>query len=133
MKGLLIGLGVALALWLLLLLALVLLGKRTHAKELANLLPNLIRLFKGLATDKRVPKGSKWLLVAAAVWLASPIDLLPEFIPILGPLDDVVVAALVLRHLVKRAGTEVVRDHWQGADGTLEMILRVAGGAGMPR
>jgi len=126
-RTLLVVLAVALALWLLALLVLLVLGKRTHARELAALLPNLVKLFRGLVTDERVPRGSKWLLGFAALWLVSPIDLLPEFIPVLGPLDDVVIAALVLRHLVKKAGPEVVRDHWHGGDQTLRLILRVAG------
>lgn len=127
MKTLLVILGVALLLWLLMLVVLMLLGRRTHARELAALLPNLIKLFKGLIGDERVPRGSRLLLGFAAVWLVSPIDLLPESIPVLGPLDDVVVAALVLRHLVRKAGPEVVRDHWHGGDQALRLILRVAG------
>jgi len=67
------------------------------------------------------------LLGLAAVWLVSPIDLIPEFIPVLGPLDDAVVAALVLRHIVKVAGREVVAEHWRGEESTLDRILRVAG------
>jgi uncharacterized membrane protein YkvA (DUF1232 family) len=124
---LLLALGIAVAVWLLLILVLVVAGKRTAAKELATLLPNLILLFKDLARDPRVPRGSKWLLGLAAVWLVSPIDLIPEFIPVLGPLDDAVVAALVLRHIVKVAGREVVAEHWRGEESTLDRILRVAG------
>jgi uncharacterized membrane protein YkvA (DUF1232 family) len=60
------------------------------------------------------------------VWLISPIDLLPEFLPVLGPLDDAVVAALVLRYLVRRAGPDVVRRHWRGDPATLDAILRFA-------
>ena len=62
-----------------------------------------------------------------AAWIASPIDLIPEFIPILGPLDDAVVAALILRHIVRRAGPAVVAEHWQGDAETLQTLLRVAG------
>lgn len=127
MRALLVALGIVFALWLLVVAVLMLLGKRTHARELAALLPNLIKLFRGLIEDERVPRGSKWLLGLAALWVASPIDLLPEFIPFLGPLDDVVIAALVLRHLVRRAGPDVVRDHWHGGDQSLRLILRVAG------
>jgi len=126
-RTLLLALGIAVAVWLLLILVLVVAGKRTAAKELATLLPNLILLFKDLARDPRVPRGSKWLLGLAAVWLVSPIDLIPEFIPVLGPLDDAVVAALVLRHIVKVAGREVVAEHWRGEESTLDRILRVAG------
>jgi len=124
---LLLALGIAVSVWLLLILVLVVAGKRTAAKELATLLPNLILLFKDLARDARVSRGSKWLLGLAGIWLVSPIDLIPEFIPVLGPLDDAVVAALVLRHIVKVAGREVVAEHWRGEESTLDRILRVAG------
>jgi uncharacterized membrane protein YkvA (DUF1232 family) len=101
-------------------------GRRTAAKELALLLPNLIILFKGLVRDPRVPRGSKALLVLGVVWFASPIDLIPEFIPILGPLDDAVIAALILRHVLRAAGREVVSQHWRGDPATLQRVLRVS-------
>jgi uncharacterized membrane protein YkvA (DUF1232 family) len=107
--------------------ALYLVGRRTAAKEIALLLPNLLILFKGLARDPRVPRGSKILLVLGIAWVASPIDLVPEFIPILGPLDDAVVAALILRHLLRTAGKEVVVEHWRGEPATLERLLRFSG------
>jgi uncharacterized membrane protein YkvA (DUF1232 family) len=104
-------------------------GKRTAARELAILIPNLLVLFKGLMGDRRVPRGSKVLLVLGAVWLASPIDLIPEFIPLLGPLDDAVVAALILRHVLRTAGPDVVAEHWRGDAATLARILRASGPA----
>jgi len=72
----------------------------------ATLLLNLARLFKGLVGDPRVPRSFKALLLFGAAWIASPIDLIPEFIPFLGPLDDAVVAALILRRLVRTAGED---------------------------
>jgi uncharacterized membrane protein YkvA (DUF1232 family) len=107
-------------------LALVVLGRKTIARELISLLPNLIRLFRGLLGDARVPRSSKVLLALAAVWLVSPIDLIPEFLPGIGGLDDAVVAGLALRHVVKRAGPEVVRDHWHGDPKTIGLLLRAA-------
>jgi uncharacterized membrane protein YkvA (DUF1232 family) len=127
MKTLLLALGIAIGIWLVAVLALLLIGRRTAARELATLLPNLVRLFRGLLGDSRVPRGSKILLSIAVVWFVSPIDLVPEFIPILGPLDDAVVAALVLRHVVRKAGREVVAEHWNGDERTLGVLLRVAG------
>lgn len=106
---------------------LVLVGRRTAAREVATLLPNLLRLFKGLIKDPRVPRGSKALLVLGAAWVASPIDLIPEFIPLLGPLDDAVVAALILRHLLKTAGRDVIGEHWHGEPATLERLLKLVG------
>jgi uncharacterized membrane protein YkvA (DUF1232 family) len=114
------------AIYLVLVTALILSGRKVAARELATLLPNLILLFKDLAGDPNVPRRAKVVLALAAVWLVSPIDLLPEFLPVLGPLDDAVVAALALRYLVRRAGSEVVRDHWRGERATLDVILRAA-------
>ena len=108
-------------------LLLILAGRNVAAKELALLVPNLLLLFKDLLTDPAVPRGAKVLLWIGIVWIASPIDLLPEFLPVLGPLDDAVVAALVLRFLVRRAGEDVVRAHWRGESSTIDRILRVAG------
>src|SRR3954470_785290 len=105
---------------------LILAGRKVAAKELAFLIPNLVLLFKDLFRDPAVPRGPKIALGIGIVWLVSPIDLLPEFLPVLGPLDDAVVAALVLRYLVKRAGVGVVRSHWRGDPATLDTILRAA-------
>jgi uncharacterized membrane protein YkvA (DUF1232 family) len=123
---LLIGLAITATVYAIFVCALVVLGRRTAAKELALLLPNLIMLFKDLARDPRVPRSSKVLLIFGALWFASPIDLIPEFIPVLGPLDDAVVAALILRHLLRSAGTDVVSEHWRGEPGTLNKLLRLS-------
>jgi uncharacterized membrane protein YkvA (DUF1232 family) len=122
-----VGLAVVVLLYAALVLGLVLGGRRVAAKELATLIPNLLLLFKDLARDPSVPRGPKIWVALGTLWLVSPIDLLPEFLPIVGPLDDAVVAALVLRHLVHRAGADVVRRHWRGEPATLDRILRAAG------
>ncbi len=126
-RGFVIAVVVTAGVWLAAVLALALVGKRTAAKELAMFLPNLLLLFRGLVRDPRCPRRSKALLIFAAAWIASPIDLIPEFIPFLGPLDDAVMAALVLRHVLKKAGPEVVRDHWRGDPATIERLLRAPG------
>ena len=125
MKALLIGLGIAFGIWVLAIVTLVVVGRRTHAKELATLLPNLVLLLQGLARDPRVGRFDKLLLILGVAWVVSPIDLIPEFIPVLGPLDDVVVIALILRRLVKRAGPETLAEHWRGDPETLKRILRL--------
>jgi uncharacterized membrane protein YkvA (DUF1232 family) len=122
-RTLLIALAVAVIVYALVIAALFLAGRRSAAREAAALLPNLILLFKGLIGDPRVPRRSKWLLIVAAAWVASPIDLIPEFIPVLGPLDDAVMAALVLRHLLRTAGRAVVAEHWRGDPSTLDHLL----------
>jgi uncharacterized membrane protein YkvA (DUF1232 family) len=126
MHALLVGLGIALILYAILVLGLMIAGKRVAAKELATLIPNLLLLFKDLVKDPRVPRGAKVWLLIGALWLASPIDLLPEFLPVIGPLEDAIVAALILRHLAHRAGTEVIRTHWRGDPRTLERVLSIA-------
>jgi len=125
MRTLLIALGVVAALYAAAVVALILVGRRSAAREVAMLLPNLAILFKGLIQDPRVPKGSKVLLLFGAAWIASPIDLIPEFIPFLGPLDDAVVAALILRRLVRTAGREVVEEHWRGDPAIIARLLKV--------
>jgi uncharacterized membrane protein YkvA (DUF1232 family) len=129
LHGLLVALAIAVAIWLLAIGVLLAFGRVNAAKELAGLVPNLLLLFKDLIKDPRVPRSAKIWLGVAAVWLASPIDLLPEFIPVLGPLDDAIVAAAVLRHLVKKAGPEVVYEHWRGDPATIAKVLRVFGAA----
>jgi uncharacterized membrane protein YkvA (DUF1232 family) len=123
-RGLLIALAVTVAVWLLAVIVLVLVGRRSHARELAVLLPNLVFLFRGLLRDPRVSRGSKGWIWFALVWFLSPIDLIPEFIPVAGPLDDVIVAGLVLRHVLRRMDREVVEAHWSGEPSTLDAILR---------
>jgi len=122
-RGLLIALGVGIALWLLALLILVIVGRKQQARELAAAIPNLLVLFRGLLRDPRVPRGPKIWLVVAVIWIASPIDLVPEFIPVLGPADDVIVAALVLRHVLKRTDRSLLAEHWRGDPTILERIV----------
>lgn len=124
-RGLLIALVFAVGLWLLAIVALVALGRRSQAREVATLLPNLVVLFRGLIGDPRVSRSSKGWLWFALVWLISPIDLIPEFIPVAGPLDDAIVAALVLRHVLHRTDRAVLVDHWRGNISTLDAIIRM--------
>jgi uncharacterized membrane protein YkvA (DUF1232 family) len=127
-RGLLIALALVVVLWLLAILVLVALGRRAQARELVTLIPNLAVLFRGLLGDPRVPRSSKAWLWFALVWVISPIDLIPEFIPVAGPLDDAIVAALVLRHILRRVDRTVLADHWRGEAATLEGIIRLARG-----
>lgn len=122
MRTLVVALAIALAVWLSAVLILVLAGPRSAARELATLIPNLVILFKGLLRDPAVPRSSKVLLGLAVLWLVSPIDLVPEFIPVAGPLDDAIVAALVLRHVLRRTGPDVLRRHWRGDQAFLDRL-----------
>ncbi len=127
MRGLLIALGIVVTIWVVAIAALWFFGRKIAAKQLARAIPDLVALCRGLVSDPRVPLGSKLLVGGALVWVLSPIDLVPEFIPLLGPLDDVIVVGLVLRHLIKRAGVGVVQEHWRGDARVLHTALRVAG------
>jgi len=126
-RNLLIAIAVVAALWAMAIAALWIFGRKLAAKQLARAIPDLVALCRGLMGAPRVPFGSKVLVGAALAWVLSPIDLVPEFIPVLGPLDDVIVVGLVLRHLVKRAGPDVVQAHWRGDPRVLRTALRLAG------
>jgi uncharacterized membrane protein YkvA (DUF1232 family) len=115
---------IVVGLWALAVLVLVALGRRSAARELIALIPNLLLLFRGLLRDPRVPRRSKFWLWFAIGWLVSPIDLIPEFIPVAGPLDDAIVAAFVLRHVLRRTDRTVLAEHWRGDPATLDAILR---------
>ena len=123
------------AIWIVIAVVLVVVGRAVLARELALVLPNLIRLFAGLLRDGRVPLRAKIVLALATLWLASPIDLIPDFIPIAGQMDDAIVAALALRFILRTTDGAVVRQHWQGDPATLERLLRIVswGGPGPPR
>jgi uncharacterized membrane protein YkvA (DUF1232 family) len=125
MPGWLVAILVLVGVWVVAIAGLAIAGRRSAARALATLLPNLVVLFRGLLGDPRVSRGSKALVWFAVVWVVSPIDLIPEFIPIAGPLDDAIVAALVLRHVLRRSGAEVVAEHWRGDPATLNLILGV--------
>jgi uncharacterized membrane protein YkvA (DUF1232 family) len=123
-RGLVVTLVIAVGVWLLAIILLAAVGHRSKARELVALIPNLIVLFRGLLRDPRVPRSSKIWLWFAIAWLISPIDLVPEFIPVAGPLDDAIVAALVLRHVLKRTEPKVLEEHWRGDASTLDAITR---------
>ena len=123
LRGLLIAAVVVLAIWALAIGVLYITGRRAQARELTAFLPNLLLLFKGLLRDPRVPRSTKVWIWFAVAWIASPIDLVPEFIPVLGPLDDVVVAALVLRYVVRRSERSVLEEHWRGNPAFLDRVL----------
>jgi uncharacterized membrane protein YkvA (DUF1232 family) len=112
--------------WLLVVGFLLVIGRRLAARKLFRWLPDMLGMFSGVMRDRRVPRSTKILVGIALAWIASPIDLIPEFIPVLGPLDDVVITLLVLRRVVKRAGRHVVAEHWKGDPETLERVFRLA-------
>ena len=92
------------------------------AKDLASVLPACLTTIKRLRRDERVPRRAKLAIAFAGLWVLSPIDLIPEFIPFLGPLDDAVVAALVLRHVLRTTDRAILAEHWRGDPATLDTI-----------
>jgi uncharacterized membrane protein YkvA (DUF1232 family) len=97
-----------------------------RARELLRLLPDVLRLVRRLAGDRTLPRGVRvrlWLLMA---YLAMPIDLVPDFVPVLGHADDAIVVALVLRSVVRRAGAAAVERHWPGTPEGLAALRRAS-------
>jgi uncharacterized membrane protein YkvA (DUF1232 family) len=100
-------------------------GKSGRLREALRLLPDLVRLLHRLARDSDLPRGARvrlWLLLA---YLAMPIDLVPDFVPVIGYADDVVIIAVVLRSVVRRAGPEVLERHWPGTADGLRVVRRL--------
>ena len=91
-------------------------------RDAARLVPDVLRLLKRLAADRTLPRGVRLRLVLLLGYLAMPIDLVPDFIPVLGYADDVVVAAIVLRSVVRVAGPDALERHWPGTPEGLHVI-----------
>ena len=106
--------------------ALVLLGRRGDARALATFIPDCIVLVTRLAREPRVPRRRKLLLLALVLYLSLPFDLVPDFIPVAGQLDDVIVVALVLRHFLRAGGEPLIRELWPGPERSLALILRLS-------
>jgi uncharacterized membrane protein YkvA (DUF1232 family) len=96
-------------------------------KEAIRLLPDVLRLVRRLSADKSLSRGVRLRLVLLLVYLASPIDLIPDFIPVLGYADDAIIVTAVLRSVVRRAGLSTVRSHWPGTDDGFAALTRLAG------
>jgi uncharacterized membrane protein YkvA (DUF1232 family) len=121
-----------LALYAAFVLVLVLGGRREGARAVAGFVPDCAVLLKRLAADPRMPRRHKVALVLLLGYLASPIDLVPDFIPVAGQLDDAILVALVLRRVVRRGGAGIVREHWPGPASSLGVVMRMAGLAASP-
>jgi uncharacterized membrane protein YkvA (DUF1232 family) len=116
------------ALWLLLLAVFWLLRPRdVPVREVVRVIPDVLRLLRALVTDATVPLDVRIVLVGLIGWILSPVDLIPEFVPGLGPLDDVVVAIVALRYVRRRIGLEGIGARWPGSDDGLRLLVRVIG------
>lgn len=92
-----------------------------------RIVPDLLRLVRDLLADRSTPFGVKAALIGLLAWLVNPIDLIPEFIPVLGPLDDVVVAVLVLRYVRRRIGEDAMRARWRGSVESFDLLGSILG------
>jgi len=108
-------------------LALLAAGRRVQARALAAFVPDCAILCRRLLGDPRVPRARKIALAAMVAYLVLPFDLVPDFIPVAGQLDDAVLRALVLRWVVRGAGAATVAEHWPGSSGSLRLIFKLAG------
>ena len=126
MRDWLIGLAIAvvalIASWALL----VLMARRIPPgplRDVASFFPHCVTAIRRLRRDPRVPRSAKIAVLVAGLWVASPIDLIPEFLPVIGPLDDIIVVAIALRYAGRRVPRDVLLAAWPGEPRLLERLL----------
>jgi uncharacterized membrane protein YkvA (DUF1232 family) len=126
-----VAIGVAAALlltWLALIIVLVIVRpKGGLPREALRILPDVLRLVRRLAVDRTLPRGARVRLGLLLAYLAIPIDVIPDFVPVLGYADDAIVVTAVLRGVVRRAGIDAVRAHWPGTDEGFTALVRITG------
>ena len=127
--GVIIGIIVALVvLWaVLLVLFFVLRPKGVSVREMIGVIPDVLRLLRSVISDGSTPLDVRLVLIGLTAWILSPIDLIPDFIPVLGPLDDVVVAVVAMRYVRRRVGIEDLRKRWVGTPDGFALLARVIG------
>lgn len=123
--------GGALLVWLALVVTLALAGRAHSGKpglrDALRMVPDVVRLVRRLVADPSVPRRVKVVLVVLLGYLLSPIDLVPDFIPVLGYADDAIIVALVIRYVVRHAGTTALEKHWAGTPAGLSALQSFAG------
>jgi glycosyltransferase involved in cell wall biosynthesis/uncharacterized membrane protein YkvA (DUF1232 family) len=112
--------------WIAPAIALLAIGRREDARAVAGFVPDVLILVRGLVGDDRVSRRRKLLLIVLAAYIAMPFDPVPDVIPVVGQLDDAIVAILVLRSLLRAGGEPLVRSHWPGPESSLRVLLRLA-------
>jgi uncharacterized membrane protein YkvA (DUF1232 family) len=105
---------------------LALFGRKGDARALAGFIPDCIVLFRRLLADPRMPRRYRFVVIALLGYLALPFDVVPDFIPVAGQLDDAIVVALALRAILRGGGLEMIEQHWPGPRSSLSLILRLA-------
>ena len=101
-------------------------GRWSTAREVAEFVPDALVLFRRLIRDARVPRSAKVSLVLLVGYLALPFDLVPDFIPVAGQLDDAILVAATIRYVVRRSGRAVVEELWPGSERGLRVVLALA-------
>lgn len=109
-------------------LALALLGRRSDARALAGFIPDCVVLFRRLLADRRVPRSRKLALLLLLAYLVLPIDLVPDFIPVAGQLDDAILVAICLGFVLRGGGRGLLAEHWPGPPQGARLIGRIAFG-----
>jgi uncharacterized membrane protein YkvA (DUF1232 family) len=109
-----------------LLVALWATGRRGKVVALARLIPDSVALVRGLVGDPRVPRRWRWALAGLLAYLLLPFDLVPDFLPVVGQVDDAVLVVAVLRGVLRAAGPTVVAEHWAGSQSVLAILTRAA-------
>jgi uncharacterized membrane protein YkvA (DUF1232 family) len=129
MVKILISISIVLLLsWLLLVMGLALvMPKRMLLKEALRILPDLLRLLHRLSQDQNLPRALRFRLYFLLGYLALPIDLIPDFIPVIGYADDAIIVVFVLRGVVRRTGVDVIAKHWPGSKVGLQLLGRLTG------
>jgi uncharacterized membrane protein YkvA (DUF1232 family) len=117
-----------LSLYVMFVAGLLVVGRRTAARALAGFIPDCLVLMRRLLVDHRVPRRRKLVLVALFGYLATPVDLVPDFLPVAGQIDDAIIAALALRYALRAEGPDLLRELWPGPEGSLAVVLRLAYG-----
>jgi uncharacterized membrane protein YkvA (DUF1232 family) len=108
---------------------LALVGRRSDARAVAGFVPDCIVLFRRLLGDSRMPRRYRAVVVALLGYLLLPFDVVPDFIPVAGQLDDAVVVVLTLRAILRGGGLDMIEEHWPGPRSSLSVIVKLAGGA----
>ncbi len=104
-------------------------GNEVDWREIVRLVPDVVRLIRRLAADPQVPRGTRWWLLGLLGYLLLPIDLVPDFLPVIGFADDAIVVAIVLRFAIRHAGMDAVERHWPGTPAGLRTVLSLTGAA----
>lgn len=125
----LVSLAAFLVLYAAFVLGLALAGRGSDARALARFIPDCLVLLRRLLSDGRVARSRKLALLALIAYLASPIDLVPDFVPVVGQLDDAILAALTLRFVLRGADPSLIDRHWPGPPQGARLIRRLAFGA----